>query len=812
MAAEMMEVIWKGTDQLSPVAQRIGREVAKVPAEFQKATNVFKASSQQWQQGFQAIDGSVAATTKGIGRLPTATSAAASGVTSATRQMGQGFQQAAQSANGAGQQIVNHLQNVQQAAQAAAAKVASLGGGQGYFGGGGFLGLAAAGAGLSRVLGPIATVLGTIGSIGGSVIGVFGGMASAAAQAAMAVGGALYESLSRVAGLIAGGALAGGAAVGAGLFAVGQRGVGMNLDVRGAEASLTKLLGSADLAKKAVADLRKEAATSLPTLKEMLPAFSQLSQAFVAQMGPEGMAKVLPTMRAFGDAGALNAGGDTNRIGLAMLGFRQMLGRDFAQQEEIGQIGENLGVGLQPILKGAFGTADTEELKKQGISSMQVADAIVAGFQQRFGGAQEAAAATLPGRASNIQDALDNLAAPVTVGLLDKLTEAAGKLLDTLNGFAESTAGAAILEKIKSIFDGVGDAAIRLAEFLPQVFEWTNALVSSIPWEQWGNVAANAFQMIYQGALNVGEWLKDQWPAIWQTAANVVDVAVLNIGGVVAGLVRVFMKMGEDGASAFTDMWSTAKPIIADMIVGIGRLTAVVAGFGAAAAFAMSVTPGVFLAGQSANFQKMGNTLVKTMQEAPGLADAAAASVRSSSFAPLVQKVGGMGDLGAAFQGGFNDFQQGYQGMGGVRGIVGGLWSGMTAPNANNPFAPAPPNTMKSLEPVLGPNFEARAAAADAAARMGYPVGPNLYGGGYGGSLPALPGQSGVYSVPSVQIPEYAPGGGVNVSVNAPVNANLPPDVAARVLQDPAYAEYIRRLTEEYLYSQSQQANPMPSY
>ena len=62
---------------------------------------------------------------------------------------------------------------------------------------------------------------------------------------------------------------------------------------------------------------------------------------------------------------------------MALLGFRQLLTKGVPQQEELNQIGENLGVNVTKMLQQAFGTSNTEVLQKAGVTGMQVGDAIV---------------------------------------------------------------------------------------------------------------------------------------------------------------------------------------------------------------------------------------------------------------------------------------------------------------------------------------------------------------------------------------------------------------------------------------------------
>jgi tape measure domain-containing protein len=298
-----------------------------------------------------------------------------------------------------------------------------------------------------------------------------GGIARMGAQATAATAriatpfAGLAGTLGR---LTAGGAVAGLTATFGGLAAgmqkVGSAGLDMNGTLLGAQTALTKLLGSPQAAGRFLGQLTQEAAQSIPTLKSLLPIATQLVQAY----GPANLGKVLPTIRAFGDAASIAAGGDTNRMEMALLGFRQMLNRGVAQQEEINQIGENLGVNVQGFLKGAFGTADTEVLAKAGITGMQVADAIVQGMQRQFGGAQAQAARTIGGLSSNIEDAFNALSGTITRGFGERVRtglESVLRLMQALQG----AAGSGLRAAFAATFNTLGDVFRYLVAQVPQV-------------------------------------------------------------------------------------------------------------------------------------------------------------------------------------------------------------------------------------------------------------------------------------------------------------------------------------------------------
>lgn len=79
-------------------------------------------------------------------------------------------------------------------------------------------------------------------------------------------------------------------------------------------------------------------------------------------------------IKQFGNANAL-AGGGREELGRVMLALQQMLNKPFLQGEELNQLTE-AGVPAYKIMKDTFGTTDTEALKKAGIESSLVLEAI----------------------------------------------------------------------------------------------------------------------------------------------------------------------------------------------------------------------------------------------------------------------------------------------------------------------------------------------------------------------------------------------------------------------------------------------------
>jgi tape measure domain-containing protein len=311
------------------------------------------------------------------------------------------------------------------------------------------------------------------GGLGGALSGLLGlgggplGLVSAAFSGLQTVFGPL---LGAVQGLAQAGATAAGAGLAAltgALTLAAKQGVDMNITLDASRLSLTRLTGSSRGAAMLIAGLRKEALSSMLTFKELLP----LSQSLAAAYGPAGMGRILPTLRAFGDAAAALRV-DSEGLGRALLAFRQILGKPFLQGEEVLQLIENLpGANVSQILQQQLGTADTDLLKKAGISGREVGAAIVAGLQSQFGGAQAALADLFPMVVSAIQDSLNDLWGTVTRGLTDRLTAAGRFVRDFLGSLQATAQGQALLSGLAGAFDRVGDTIIRLAHLLPGLLQ-----------------------------------------------------------------------------------------------------------------------------------------------------------------------------------------------------------------------------------------------------------------------------------------------------------------------------------------------------
>lgn len=382
----------------------------------------------------------------------------------------------------------------------------------------------------------------------------FNGVKAAAQVVRVAVSGMLgpLGAVARVVGTV--GSLVGGLGLGGAFASIAKTGVDMNQALAGATKTLESLLGSSKAAAHFVGELEKEAAASAPTFKELLPIALQLVQAY----GPSGLGKVIPTIRAFGDAAVVAAGGDVNRMQMALLQFRQMINNSDRgpSQEEVGGIAENLGVNIAGILKRAFGSADTEVLQKAGVTGMQVADAIVAGLNAQFGGAQaRGATGSIGGLLSGISDAFNSLSATVTKGLNSSVMQSLSTFLKFLQGLGESQAGQVLMQSLTAIMTALGRALEMVVKQAEPFTQWLSklattenivlllsniaALIQTI-----GAKVAQVFGIDLQRAFDprhVAGWF------------DVLGLAVAKGIDTLFGLVRAFKEVGQIAKSAFQD-------------------------------------------------------------------------------------------------------------------------------------------------------------------------------------------------------------------------------------------------------------------
>jgi tape measure domain-containing protein len=231
--------------------------------------------------------------------------------------------------------------------------------------------------------------------------------------------------------------IAAAAAVGAAGFAA-KKAFENYAEFEAMELALAAVEGGAKEAEKAIKRLREAAKAPGLEFGEAVSGYLQIRRSGADQGFAEALVKQI------GNANALGGGGKET-FSRALLAVSQMLMKPFLQGEELLQLME-AGIPAAKIVKDRFGTADTEMLKKQGISSEQVLQGILQELEKLprvAGGAKntlENFNSALHFMSVSIGEAVAQVATKPLEALsasVDKFTDA-GVWQDAITSFAES--------------------------------------------------------------------------------------------------------------------------------------------------------------------------------------------------------------------------------------------------------------------------------------------------------------------------------------------------------------------------------------
>jgi tape measure domain-containing protein len=220
--------------------------------------------------------------------------------------------------------------------------------------------------------------------------------------------------------------------------------------------ALESVEGSAEKAKLAIADLKRIAKAPGIGFEEAVRAYTGLRNARVGG----GLAESL--IAGIGNANA-RSGGGVEQFGRAMLAIQQIAMKQYLQGEELLQLME-AGIPVQGLMQDRFGTTDTEQLKKQGVTSAMVLAALseeLAKLPKAAGGAQN----TLDNFSDSIKFAFINAGSGLASvqGPLDKFAESISTLTDA-NVWADAvTMFANALGLIPSSSADAEDGLLRVA-------------------------------------------------------------------------------------------------------------------------------------------------------------------------------------------------------------------------------------------------------------------------------------------------------------------------------------------------------------
>jgi len=159
-------------------------------------------------------------------------------------------------------------------------------------------------------------------------------------------------------------------------------------------AALKAVEGSAAAAGREMRVLREIAKGPGLGFREAIQGYVQLRAGGIGSQLSESL------LREFGNQIALRGGGKAE-LDRVMRAAMQMAVKPFLQGEELLQLTE-AGIPGHRLVQKAFGTSDTEELKRRGISSTQVLEALVAEMAK-----SERVAGSAKNTFENLSDALD---------------------------------------------------------------------------------------------------------------------------------------------------------------------------------------------------------------------------------------------------------------------------------------------------------------------------------------------------------------------------------------------------------------------
>jgi tape measure domain-containing protein len=206
--------------------------------------------------------------------------------------------------------------------------------------------------------------------------------------------------------------------------------------------SLVSVEGDAKKAGDALARLKELAKAPGLGFEEAVRGYSGLRNAGLTQQFAERLIKEFANANARG-------GGNAETFGRILTQIRQAAGRQFLAQEDLTPIGE-AGIPINKILKDTFGTGDTEELKKNGITAQRALEGIVDSLSklQRVAGGQ--------------QNEFDNLGDAIKFALISAGEGLNQGLLPYVNKFSAAVSELQESGVIESAFSGIAQNVIEM--------------------------------------------------------------------------------------------------------------------------------------------------------------------------------------------------------------------------------------------------------------------------------------------------------------------------------------------------------------
>jgi tape measure domain-containing protein len=234
------------------------------------------------------------------------------------------------------------------------------------------------------------------------------------------------------------------------------------------EAALATVAGGAEEAEVMMARLRDVAKLPGLGLQEAVRGTARLMSAGFDFAAAER------AMRGFGNAIA-SVGGGREELDGVLLALTQIAAKGTVSAEEINQIAERVPQ-IRGLMGGAFGTANTEELQKMGITAETFILGIIGELEKL-----PVAASTFSNSLENLVDSANTALASLGRGMANALIPEIEKVSNFLAYLSES----GILDNIGNKFGQVlgvsdgGSVLIRVASILIAVVEQMPALLSA---------------------------------------------------------------------------------------------------------------------------------------------------------------------------------------------------------------------------------------------------------------------------------------------------------------------------------------------
>jgi tape measure domain-containing protein len=240
-------------------------------------------------------------------------------------------------------------------------------------------------------------------------------------------------------------AVAGLAAASAAIVGIGAASLNAFGNLERLTLGLQAVEGSAEVAGQRLAELRELARAPGLGFEQAVGAFGQLRNAGASSSFAQSL------IREIGNANA-RGGGGAAEFGNVMRQIAQTLNRPFLQGEELNSFRE-AQLPVDQVLRGRFGTSDTEELKRQGVSSMMVLTAIVEEFSR-----MERVAGGFTNSLDNLKDSVNTSLAEIGKGLAPGVMQIVGTIESSFSELTDSGVLALFGQTLAQIGNEVGTA------------------------------------------------------------------------------------------------------------------------------------------------------------------------------------------------------------------------------------------------------------------------------------------------------------------------------------------------------------------